>query len=106
MRQLASSAVLEIISKWQSHDSSPEPSALALPTVVYLEMQNDLTTQCTVCSPREASGTAWILLEDNLESVAMEPTPRNTRPLRVPREEVQMEQIHGEGSEQHFGIEA
>lgn len=103
---MSSADLLDIISKGQSHDSSPEPSAHALPTVVYLEMQSDVTAQCVICSPREASGTAGILVEDSLESVATEPTPRNTRALRVPREEVQLEQIHGERGEQHFRIEA
>lgn len=82
VRQLANSASpLETISKGKSHDSGPRPSAQALPTIIDLETQNDLTAQGMRCSPREAPSTVWIQRKEDYLKSAMEPTPRNTKEI-------------------------
>lgn len=59
-----------------------KPSAQALPITIDLETQNDLTAQGILCSPREAPGAVWIQKKkDDLKSVAMELTPRNTKEI-------------------------
>lgn len=73
---------LETISKGQSCDSGPKPSAQALPTTIDLETQSDLTAQGIICSPREAPSAMWIQKKkDYLKSVAMKLTPRNTKEI-------------------------